>query len=110
MKLLLGQHFSCKLVPALDAAFPGTSHVILHKLDTSDDGQVWEFARSGGFVIASKDEDFQILSFARGHPPKVVWVRSGNGATRQVLDLLLRARGIIEAFGADSERSLLELP
>ncbi len=110
MKLLLDEHLSFKLVRPLGAVFPGSSHVNLHGLETRDDIAVWEFARAGGFAILTKDEDFQVLSFARGHPPKVVWLRSGNGPSAAVLDLILRARPIIEAFGAEEERSLLVLP
>jgi predicted nuclease of predicted toxin-antitoxin system len=110
VKLLLDQHLSRKLVPALEPAFPGTSHVIAHGLQTGDDDALWNFARSGGYAITSKDEDFQVLSFARGHPPKVIWLRSGNGPSSEILEILLRARPIIEAFGEDRDRSLLVLP
>ena len=110
MKLLLDQHLSRKLIPSLDPVFPGTSHVLAHALDTRGDDALWTFARAEGFVIATKDEDFQILSFARGHPPKVIWLRSGNGPTRHVLEVLTRAKPIILAFGEDSARSLLVLP
>ncbi len=110
MKLLLDQHLSRTLVPLLEPLFPGTSHVLLHGLDRSDDATVWEFARANGFTIATKDEDFQVLSFARGHPPKVVWLRSGNGPSRYVLDLLERSRPTLEQFAADPDQSLFVLP
>ncbi|HMN42236.1 MAG TPA: DUF5615 family PIN-like protein [Phycisphaerales bacterium] len=110
MRLLLDQPLSRLLVPLLEPSFPGTTHVLLHNLDTSDDNAIWDFARAGGFAIATKDEDFQVLSFTRGHPPKVVWLRSGNGPSSQVLEILLRARPIIEEFGQDHDRSLLVLP
>jgi predicted nuclease of predicted toxin-antitoxin system len=61
-------------------------------------------------VIASKDEDFQVLSFTRGHPPKVIWLKIGNGPSKVVVELIQRSRQIILAFGADPDRSLLELP
>jgi hypothetical protein len=41
---------------------------------------------------------------------KVVWLRSGNGPSGQVLEILLRSRSIIEHFGEDDGRSLLALP
>ncbi len=110
MKLLLDQHFSRKLIPLLEPAFSGSTHVLLCGLDRASDETIWDFAKSGGFAIATKDEDFQVLSFAKGHPPKVVWVRSGNGPSQEVFDLLMRARSIIEQFAADTERSLLMLP
>jgi predicted nuclease of predicted toxin-antitoxin system len=110
VKLLLDQHFSRKLVPLLQPAYPGSSHVILHSLESSADDALWRFARDQGFTIVSKDEDFQVLSFARGHPPKVIWVRSGNGPSAQVLATLLQARDAIRDFCESAERSLLELP
>lgn len=110
MKLLLDQHLSRTLVPLLEPLYPETSHVSLHGLDRSDDATVWEFARANGFVIATKDEDFQMLSFARGHPPKVVWLRSGNGPSRFVREILERARPTLEQFAADPDQSLLVLP
>jgi predicted nuclease of predicted toxin-antitoxin system len=110
VKLLLDQPLSRRLVPLLQGAFPGTSHVVLHGLDRADDALVWEFALREGFTIVTKDDDFQLLSFSRGHPPKVVLLRSGNGPTSQVLEILLRARPIIEQVKADNDWSLLELP
>jgi predicted nuclease of predicted toxin-antitoxin system len=91
----------------LNPIFPGTSHVLLHGLDTAADSAIWEF---GGFVILTKDEDFQILSFIHGHPPKVIWLHSGNGPTEQLLAVVKQYRQIIEEFGDDADRSLLTLP
>ncbi|HWB55195.1 MAG TPA: DUF5615 family PIN-like protein [Tepidisphaeraceae bacterium] len=105
--MLLDQHLSRKLVPLLDSIFPGTSHVLFQGLDTAADDVIWEFARAGGFVILTKDEDFQILSFTRGHPPKVVWLRLGNGPTEQLVAVIKQYRQIIEDFGNDRDRSLL---
>lgn len=110
MRLLLDQHLSRSLVAPLQPAFPGTSHIALHALDQSDDAAIWDFALKGGFVITTKDDDFHLLSFTRGHPPKVIWLRSGNGPTRQVQDILLRARALIEHFNDDENQSLLILP
>lgn len=110
MKLLLDQHLSRKIVPLLQPLFPGSSHVLLHGLDRTQDDALWTFARDHGFAILTKDEDFQVLSFTRGHPPKVLWLRSGNGPTSRVLEILERSRAIIEAFEADDDRSLLALP
>jgi len=110
VKLLLDQHLSRKLVPQLESIFPGTTHVVFHGLDTRNDDAVWEFAKADGFVILTKDEDFQVLSFARGHPPKVIWLRSGNGPTQQVLSIIMQHRPIIERFGDAEDLSLLVLP
>jgi predicted nuclease of predicted toxin-antitoxin system len=110
VKLLLDQQLSRRLIPLLAGAFPGTTHVVLVGLSNSSDDAIWEFAKSEGFTIVTKDEDFQVLSFSRGHPPKVIWIRSGNGPTAQVMEVITSARSIIDEFDADTERSLLVLP
>ena len=110
MKLLLDEHLSRKLVPALEPVFPGTSHVLTVGLSNTDDDEIWIAARERGFMIISKDDDFQIKSFTRGHPPKVIWLRSGNGPTDEVLAMILRFRQVIEEFEKDDSRSLLVIP
>ncbi len=110
VRLLLDEHLSRKLVPRLGSLFPETSHVTTLGLDGEDDEAVWTGAKDGGFVITTKDNDFQVMSFARGHPPKVIWLTSGNGPTDEVFEMLVRYRTVIEEFGADDTRSLLVLP
>ncbi len=55
--------------------FPGSVHVREVGFSTAEDAMVWEYAAGNGLTIVSKDADFHQLSFARGHPPKVVWIR-----------------------------------
>ncbi|MBL8758440.1 MAG: DUF5615 family PIN-like protein [Phycisphaerae bacterium] len=110
MKLLLDEHFSRKLVQMVEAHFPGTTHVALAGLERASDDDLWKFAAGAGFVIVTKDEDFQVMSCLRGPPPKVVWVRTGNGPTEEVARLLVQARGVLESFVAAADRSLLVLP
>ena len=78
MKLLFDHSLSHKLVGRLDDAFPDSEHVRSVGLREASDHAVWEYARSKGFTIVFKDEDFHQLSFLRGPPPKVVWVKLGN--------------------------------
>jgi predicted nuclease of predicted toxin-antitoxin system len=110
VKLLLDQHLSRKLIPVLEGSFPCSAQVALLGLEESDDDAVWAFARERGFAIVTKDEDFQVLSFSRGHPPKVVWLRSGNGPTSQLAALRVKHGQSILEFGLDPDRSLLTLP
>lgn len=55
----------------------------------ASDRQIWDYAKEAGFVIASKDNDFQQMSFVFGPPPKVIWVRRGN-CTVQETERILR--------------------
>lgn len=56
----------------------------------ASDEDVWDYARDNGFIIISKDSDFQQRSLLYGHPPKVVWLRMGN-CTREMLMQLITA-------------------
>jgi predicted nuclease of predicted toxin-antitoxin system len=58
----------------------------------------------------SKDADFARLSAVPGPPPKVIWLRIGNGPTRDVVALLQTRAADIQAFLADPAAAVLELP
>jgi predicted nuclease of predicted toxin-antitoxin system len=110
MSLLFDQNLSRRLVALLADVYPNSNHVMLAGLADVDDLMVWSFAATNGLAIVSKDSDFQVLSRTRGSPPKVVWLRIGNGPTRDV-ESLLRSRCVdVCAFLADPAQALLELP
>jgi predicted nuclease of predicted toxin-antitoxin system len=109
MKLLFDQNLSHRLVGQLAAEYPGSQHVRDAGLTAASDPAVWAYAAAGGFVIVSKDTDFQQRALLLGHPPKVVWVRLGNCPTAAVA-ALLRARQVdLLAFEADPTASFLAL-
>jgi predicted nuclease of predicted toxin-antitoxin system len=108
--LLFDQNLSRRLPALLAVEFPGAQQVLLAGLATADDRVVWAYAAAHGLAIVSKDADFANLSAALGSPPKVIWLRVGNGPTR-VVEALLRSRvADIRTFLADPTSALLELP
>ena len=109
MKLLFDQNLSHRLVTLLAAEFPGLQHVRNLDLSTATDSVVWEYAAKQGFVIVSKDTDFQQRAVLLGYPPKVVWVRLGNCSTTEVLDVLRTRQTDLEAFDVDPNASFLAL-
>ncbi len=74
------------------------------------DTKIWEYARQNGFVIVSKDSDFQHRSLLFGHPPKFIWLRVGNCPVKTVEDLLRKHSISIHTFEPDPTRSHLMLP
>lgn len=72
MKLLLDENLSRRIVPFLQTAFPDSSQVNLLGLETGSDSEIWQYAKANGFVIVSRDSDFQERSLVAGHPPQVV--------------------------------------
>ena len=110
MSLLFDQNLSRRLPARLAAEFPGSEPVMTAGLDGADDRAVWAYAAARGLAVVSKDTDFRDLSATLGPPPKVIWLRVGNGPTRDI-EALLRSRGPdIRAFLADPAAALLELP
>ena len=102
MKLIFDQNLSPKLVNRLGDSFPDSQHVQSLALDCASDENVWEFARSHGFAIVTKDEDYNDLSVVRGCPPKVIWLQFGNCTTAQI-EAAFRARlSDIAAFEHDA--------
>ena len=73
MKLLFDENLSPKLPRLLETLFPGSAHVRECGLKGFPDEDVWEYARANGFIILSKDSDFQQRSLLYGHPPKIVF-------------------------------------
>ncbi len=88
MKLLFDQNVSPRLCQSLGDIYPGSVHVRQVGLRDADDAAIWEYAELNGFVIVSKDSDFQQRSLLYGSPPKFIWLRVGNCPTKTIEDLL----------------------
>lgn len=78
-------------------------------LGSADDKLVWEYARTHGFTLVSKDSDFHERSVLDGYPPKVIWIKRGN-CTNQQIELILRNKAEqITGFYNDSDGAFLVL-
>jgi len=91
VKLLLDENLSRRLVPALHSQFPGSNQVPLLGLERSTDAQLCDYAALHGFVICSKDDDFQRLVAARDYRPRLIHLAMGNTSNDAVLAALLTA-------------------
>jgi predicted nuclease of predicted toxin-antitoxin system len=58
VKLLFDHNLSPRLVPALSAEYPGSTHTREAGLERASDQEIWDFAKARGFAIVSKDSDF----------------------------------------------------
>lgn len=97
MKLLLDENLSRRLVPFLQHDFPGSSQVVLLGLESANDTQVWQAAKDQGFVIVTRDADFEELSLVWGQPPQVIWLKTQNQTRAATLKISLENRKTIEA-------------
>jgi predicted nuclease of predicted toxin-antitoxin system len=110
LSLLFDQNLSRKLPDLLSDVFPNSSQVFSLGLDSVDDLIIWRYAAEHNLTIVSKDGDFASLSAAYGTPPKVLWLKVGNGPTRDIAALLQTHLVEIQVFLNDPVRSMLVLP
>ena len=96
MKLLLDENLSRRIVPFLQTAFPGSTQITLLGLESASDSKIWQYAKDNGFVIVSRDSDFQERALVAGHPPQVIWLKIPNHSKTVVLNILLEHRTEIE--------------
>lgn len=104
--LLFDHNLSPRLVGRLRSHFPGSAHVQGRGLERAGDAEVWAYARDNGFVIVTKDSDFNDLSLALGAPPKVVWLRIGNCTLGDVERALRLHESALRLFHDDGDATV----
>ena len=110
MKLLFDQNLSWRLPQKLADLYPDSQHIREVGMKESQDVDIWDYAKDNGYVIVSKDLDFQQRSLLFGHPPKVDRLRVGNCTVQTIEDLLRRHSRVIHTFELDAMKSYLSLP
>ena len=109
MKLLVDENLPPRLASDLADLFPKSAHVHSVELGGTSDSVIWEYAKTHGFAFLTKDKDFANLSIARGAPPKVILLQTGNCSAAQIIRIV-RNNGVRFAdFEDDAHRSLLVL-
>jgi len=109
VKLLLDENLSVHVLARIADSFPGSTHVKRVGLLPATDQDTWDRARTQGYVLVTRDRDFEQLCALRGAPPKVVWLRVGNCSTQQVARLPHGNLTNLEAFVQAPEVALLIL-
>ena len=107
MKLLFDNNLSTKLPEILQAAFPGSKHVVDVHIDHLPDIDIWRFAIANNFSIVTKDKDFYNLSTTFGSPPKVIWLTVGNCRNKDIIKLLADKQNEINLFLKSNKDLLL---
>ncbi len=57
-------------------------------MDCEEDVNVWSYALDNGFIIVTRDSDYNELITLKGFPPKVIWIKRGNCSTKQIESIL----------------------
>ncbi|MGS0756006.1 DUF5615 family PIN-like protein [Roseateles sp. GG27B] len=92
----MDENLSRRLVPSLQHDYPGSTQVVLLGLESASDVELWQVAKDEGFVIVTRDADFEELSLVWGQPPQVIWLKTRNQSRAATLKILLDARSMIE--------------
>ena len=109
MRLLFDEHLSPKLVGRLRDLFSEAVHVQTLGMRGRKDRALWDHARENGYVIASRDSDFEALAMTLGSPPKVILVRTKDGRTAVIESMFRRHADAIRRFDTSTDRSVLIL-
>jgi predicted nuclease of predicted toxin-antitoxin system len=109
VKLLLDENLSDRIIHRIVDLYPNSEHVKTLGLINTDDAVIWEYAKTNGFVIVSKDSDFHQRSLLYGHPPKFIYLRIGNCPTSKITQILRDNLDMIVQFESGETESLLVL-
>ncbi|MQP23638.1 hypothetical protein GFJ94_00990 [Flavobacterium sp. LMO8] len=112
MSLLFDQNISFRIVQKIQNEFPNSKQVRELGLEGFSDDKIWKFAKESNYTIVTFDSDFFEISNLKGHPPKIIWLRTGNTTTINIIEILQLKKEIIIDFISNplySEISCLEI-
>ena len=109
MNLLFDQNISFKVAKNIQDIFIGSKHLSDFKLEGSTDIAIWDFAKSNNYCIVTFDLDFIDLSTLKGFPPKIIWLRTGNSSTNNLIALIRSKQIQITEFLENNEIAFLEI-
>ena len=107
MKLLFDENLSHKLPRLVAVSFPDSRHVRELGLKGQADEEIWNYAKTNGFTVISKDKDFCQRALLYGAPPKFIWLRLGNCTRDDLLALIQGHERDISAFETSPESVLI---
>jgi len=108
-RLLLDENLSERLLQPLAELFPGSAHIRNLTRTCVADRLLWDLARTGAFILTTRDEDLVGLSVLRGAPPKVIWLNVGKSRNAVIAALLQSHAADIERFAEHDEYTFLAI-
>jgi predicted nuclease of predicted toxin-antitoxin system len=73
------------------------------------DLMIWQYAKANNYFILTFDEDFFELQNLFSFPPKIIWLRTGNVATYEIANLLIKLKKEIDEFMINDELGIYEI-
>ena len=112
MNLLFDQNISFRIIKKIQDTFPNSKQIKELSMENYSDNEIWRFAKDNNYTIVTFDSDFFEISNLKGHPPKIIWLRTGNTTTESVIEIIKIKKDIITDFIENpsySEISCLEI-
>lgn len=110
MKLLLDANISWRITKLVENYFSGCFHSKDIKINQpAKDIEIWDFAKQNNFTILTHDDDFEKLLLLKGAPPKVIILKTFNKNTKEIAELLIAKKEVIESFISSNELMILEI-
>ena len=101
MRFLFDQNISFRVVNILIELFPEAKHVKDFNLQFASDKQIWNYAKENFYHIVTFDTDFYDLVTLYGHPPKIIWLRTGNTNSYNLANIISKHYNSISSFLSD---------
>jgi predicted nuclease of predicted toxin-antitoxin system len=110
MKLLLDANIFWRLTAKLKVHFNDCFQVDHIGLTVpAKDAEIWNHALANDLIIVTNDDDFLNLANAKGFPPKVVLLRTGNQSNSYIEELLIKLKVNIDALYQSDDYGFLEI-
>ena len=97
------------LMAMINHLFPDTRHISTIDTKSKEDIKIWEYAKQNNYVILTKDEDFNDLSFLKGFPPFVIWLNIGNCSTNTIEKIIIENNKYITDMINLSQTGVIEI-
>lgn len=98
MNLLFDQNISFRITKKIKHFFSTCKHISDCGLAGCEGSDIWDYAKKNHYAIVTFDSDFYDISLIKGHPPKIVWIRTGNLGTKQIAALIINNKNLILDF------------
>lgn len=110
MKLLLDANLSWRIIKKLEILDIEIIHSSSLKIkQPASDIDIWSYAKANGFIIVSKDDDFEKIVLLKKSPPKLIFLKTFNLDTTKLADLILKNKDKILEFTDSLENDILEI-
>ena len=109
MKLLLDENLSSKSLCSLQLSYPESKHVSELGLSSASDSVIWNYAKTHGFAMVSRDADFADMSALYGKPPFLIWLRIFKLSKALTTAVLLKHALAINQAALEQDTACIEI-